>query len=54
VARMVEMRNESSILAGKSEGMRQLGRPGRRWDDNIKLTGLIKKELISFTSNLTH
>jgi hypothetical protein len=25
------------ILVGKSEGKRPLGRPGRRWVDNIKI-----------------
>jgi hypothetical protein len=31
VARMREMRNTSSILVGKPEGKRLLGRPRRRW-----------------------
>jgi hypothetical protein len=30
-------RNASKILAGKAEGKRQLGRPRRRWVDNIKM-----------------
>jgi len=25
------------VLVGKPEGMRPLGRPGPRWDDNIKM-----------------
>jgi hypothetical protein len=25
------------VLAGKPEGQRQLGRPRRRWEDNIKM-----------------
>ena len=25
------------VLVGKSEGKRSLGRPRRRWDDNIKI-----------------
>ena len=25
------------VLVGKPEGMRPLGRPSRRWDDNIKM-----------------
>ena len=25
------------VLVGKSEGKRPLGRPGRRWEDNIKM-----------------
>jgi hypothetical protein len=30
-------RNAYSILVGKPEGMRPLGRPRRRWVDNIKM-----------------
>ena len=26
-----------SMLVGKDEGKRQLGRPRRRWEDNIKM-----------------
>jgi hypothetical protein len=37
VARMGEKRNACMILAGKSEGKRPLGRPRRRWVDNIKM-----------------
>jgi hypothetical protein len=29
-------RDAYRILVGKSEGKRPLGRPGRRWEDNIK------------------
>jgi hypothetical protein len=32
-----EKRNAYRILVGKSEGKRQLGRPRRRWEDNIKM-----------------
>jgi hypothetical protein len=32
-----EKRNAYRILAGKSEGKRPLGRPRRRWVDNIKM-----------------
>jgi hypothetical protein len=32
-----EMRNEYTILVGKPEGNRPLGRPRRGWEDNIKL-----------------
>jgi hypothetical protein len=28
------MRNAFKILVGKSEGMKELGRPVRRWEDN--------------------
>jgi hypothetical protein len=34
---MEEMRNEYIILVRKHEGMRSLGRPESRWDDNIGL-----------------
>jgi hypothetical protein len=37
VARMGEKRNAYRILVGKPEGKRQLGRPKRRWVDNIKI-----------------
>jgi hypothetical protein len=36
VARIWEMRNAYRILVGKPEGKRPLGRPRRRWLDNIK------------------
>jgi hypothetical protein len=32
-----EKRNVSRILVGKPEGKRPLGRPRRRWVDNIKM-----------------
>jgi hypothetical protein len=34
---MEEMGNAYIILVGKSEGKRTLGRPNRRWDDNIRM-----------------
>ena len=37
VARMGEWRVVYRILVGKSEGKRPLGRPRRRWEDNIKM-----------------
>ena len=37
VARMVEERGVYRILVGKPEGKRQLGRPRRRWVDNIRM-----------------
>ncbi|KAJ4445180.1 hypothetical protein ANN_06981 [Periplaneta americana] len=37
VARMGESRNAYSVLVGRPEGKRPLGRPRRRWEDNIKM-----------------
>jgi len=34
---MGEMRGVYRVLVGKPEGRRQLGRPKRRWEDNIKM-----------------
>ena len=36
VARMGEGRGVHRVLVGKPVGKRPLGRPGRRWEDNIK------------------
>jgi hypothetical protein len=32
-----EKRNAYRILVGKLEGKIQLGKPGRRWEDNVKM-----------------
>jgi hypothetical protein len=32
-----EMRNAYRILVGKPDGRRPLGRPRRRWENNIKI-----------------
>ena len=37
VPRMEHSRNAYRVLVGKSEGKRPLGRPRRRWEDNIKM-----------------
>jgi hypothetical protein len=37
IARMGEKRNAYGILVGNPEGKRPLGRPRRRWVDNIKI-----------------
>jgi hypothetical protein len=34
---MVEDRGVHRVLVGKLEGKRPLGRPRRRWEDNIKI-----------------
>jgi hypothetical protein len=36
VARMGQGRSVYRVLVGRSEGNRPLGRPRRRWEDNIK------------------
>ena len=37
VARMGESKGVYSVLVGKPEGKRPLGRPGSRWEGNIKM-----------------
>ena len=37
VARMAQDRGVHRVLVGKPEGKRPLGRPRRRWEDNIKM-----------------
>jgi len=37
VARMGKDRGVQRLLVGKPEGKRPLGRPRRRWEDNIKM-----------------
>jgi hypothetical protein len=37
VARMGEDRGVHRVLVGRPEGKRPLGRPSRRWEDNIKM-----------------
>jgi hypothetical protein len=37
VARMGEVRGAYNILVGRPEGRRPLGRPRRRWENNIKM-----------------
>ena len=37
MARMGEERGVHMVLVGKPEGKRPLGRPRRRWEDNIKM-----------------
>ena len=37
MARMGEGKGVHRVLVGKPEGKRPLGRPRRRWEDNIKI-----------------
>jgi hypothetical protein len=37
LARMGAVRGAYNILVGRPEGRRPLGRPRRRWEDNIKM-----------------
>jgi hypothetical protein len=37
VVRMGKVRGAYNILVGRPEGRRPLGRPRRRWEDNIKI-----------------
>ena len=37
VAKIEESRNDFKILTGTSAGKRPLGRPRRRWEDNIRM-----------------
>ena len=37
MTRMGEGRDVHRVLVGKPEGKRSLGRPRRRWEDNIKM-----------------
>ena len=37
VARMEEARSTFKILTGTPTGKRHLGRPGHRWEDNIRM-----------------
>ncbi|KAJ4438662.1 hypothetical protein ANN_14609 [Periplaneta americana] len=55
VARMGESRNAYSVLIGRPEGKRPLGRPRRRWEDNIKMdlreVGYDDREWINFAQD---
>jgi hypothetical protein len=37
VARMGEWRGVYRVLVGKPEGKKPLGRPRRRWEDNVRM-----------------
>jgi len=38
---MGERRGLHTVLVGKPEGKRSLGRPRHRWEDNIKTEGVV-------------
>jgi hypothetical protein len=44
VARMAEGECVYRVLVGRSEGTRPLGRPRRRWEDNIKMVSWLRIE----------
>jgi hypothetical protein len=54
VARMGEGRGVYSVLVGKPEGKRQLGRPRRRWEDNIRELGIDGANWIQLAQNRVH
>ena len=51
VARMGERRGVYKILVGKPEGKRPLGRPRRRWEDNIQEVGCEGMEWIELVQD---
>jgi len=42
VAHMADGRGVHSVLVGTPEGKRPLGRPRRKWEDNIKWEGFVR------------
>ena len=52
---MEQSRNAHRVLMGKPEGKRPLGRPRRRWEDNIKMdlreVGCNPREWIDITED---
>jgi hypothetical protein len=42
VARIVANRNAYRIPVGNADGKRELGRPRRRWVDNIEMDGVVR------------
>jgi hypothetical protein len=58
VARMEEGRSVYRVLGGRPEGKRPLGRPKRRWEDNIKLnlreTGIDRANWIRLAQDRVH
>ena len=58
VARMEQSRNAYRVLVGRPEGKRPLGRPRRRWEDNIKMdsreVGCSPREWIDLAEDRDH
>jgi hypothetical protein len=58
VARMEEGRGVYRLLVGSSEGTRPLGRPRRRWEDNINIdlreTGIDGANWIQLAQDRVH
>jgi hypothetical protein len=57
VARIGEKRNAYRLLVGKPKGKRPLGRPKRRWVDNIKMDlgekdGVVRTGLVWLSGEL--
>ena len=52
VARMEQFRNAYRVLVGKPEVKRPLGRPRRRWEDNIKMDLRLLMLGIDLTQNM--
>jgi len=51
-SRMGEERGAYRVLVGKPEGRRPLGRPRRRWVDNISSGPSIKHKLFNFNARI--
>ena len=55
VAHMEQLRNAYRVLVGKPESKRPLGRPRRRWEDNIKMelreVGCDSRDWIAFAED---
>jgi hypothetical protein len=48
---MGEKRGAYRVLIGKSEGKKPLGRPTRRWEDNIKLSEMVGTDWINLVQD---
>ena len=41
VAGMGDRRGVHTVLVGRSDGKKRLGRPKRRWENNIEIDGMV-------------